>query len=487
MEYIRQTPFTTVEADKYFGEYPEDVNYRSDKSFLSTIRAIYGLACERNKWTLFLRLNECYTADEARKKSVTLLMDNINGVPEESGAVQLTGMFDDEEVDKISEDILKLDGYEEIIKVQKYFQAQLKLRCFTNKEKKRSIVVYNGMVITTALDRFLQSALLSFTPWITPTPEMIELETSLTQGKAEYLACLEKLAKKLDLRSLYIEDMLGEFESKMLNARVRNIENDNDQIRRKIESYNSAIRDYQGMIYENNIKIIGMKSKSVEDANDNAIADYFKANKALYVCNSDVSGDSEFEFIVDTTLEYYDPDQVEHALENKRSFIYRSDYGTYDSDYISTKGMAKLMRAIFCDEKLKLHVCGAYVIDIESGVFAPRGHDFSTSDAGMRCLPNPHLYYYSCLGNYERQINECVSNGDYVMAVQQCIASCKSLNFGDYVVMSRFMNMMYGHNYDANRKCIELPTGEIVTPEDALVYLENTEKEESSNGTENQD
>ena len=188
MEYIRQTPFTTAEANKYFGEYPEDVNYR-DKSFLSTIRAIYGLACERNKWTLFLRLHECYTADEARKKSVTLLIDNINGVPEESGAVQLTGMFDDEEVDKISEDILKLDGYEEIIKVQKYFQAQLKLRCFTNKEKKRSIVVYNGMVISAALDRFLQSALLSFTPWITPTPEMIEPRNVVDAGQRR-ISCM---------------------------------------------------------------------------------------------------------------------------------------------------------------------------------------------------------------------------------------------------------------------------------------------------------
>lgn len=486
MEYISQTPFTTEEANNYFGDYPDDVNFRRDRSFESTIRALYGVACERDKWPNFLRAAANYTAEDF--PNYIIADDDEHG---EGGIVRLYSMLGGYEIDKEANIILVDGRWEEIVKIQKYFQQQIKVRCFVSKNIKSTIVLYDGSVMTTALDRFLQSALLSFTPWVNPTPEMIELETSLTRGKEEYLACLDKFSKIIDIRSKYIDSCLGAFESKMLNARVKNIESNNEGILEQIMRYYSSIREHQKMIYENNIKITGMRSRANDVEDDNEIAEYFKSNKALSVCNKDVNNDSEFGFVVNTTLEYYDVDQAEAALKNKRSFIYGDDYGTYDSGYISSAGMAKLIKAIFVDEKLRLHVCGAYVIDIESGVFAPRGRDFSDSDAGMNCLPNPHLYYYSCLGNYERQINECISNGDYVMAVQQCIASCKSLNFGDYAVMSKFMDMMYGTHYGEqngqNRKCIELPTGEIVRPEDALVYLENIEKEEGSDGTENQD
>ena len=82
---------------------------------------------------------------------------------------------------------------------------------------------------------------------------------------------------------------------------------------------------------------------------------------------------------------------------------------------------------------------------------------------------------YACLGNYQRTINECLLEHDYISAIEQCVASCKSLNFGDYTVMDTFMDKMYR----GTQKCIVLPSGETVTIKKAVEWL-NTEGENES-------
>ena len=65
----------------------------------------------------------------------------------------------------------------------------------------------------------------------------------------------------------------------------------------------------------------------------------------------------------------------------------------------------------------------------------------------------------------------------YIGAVSQCVASCKSLNFGDSVVMGEFMESLYGTRTSLNNKCIELPNGSTVTPKEAIAWLKKQEEE----------
>ena len=135
--------------------------------------------------------------------------------------------------------------------------------------------------------------------------------------------------------------------------------------------------------------------------------------------------------------------------------------------------MAKLIREIFINGKLKMRMCAAYKISLNAAVFGQTNYDYGFRGEG--CLPNPHIDKYACLGNYQRTINECLLEHDYISAIEQCVASCKSLNFGDYTVMDTFMDKMYR----GTQKCIVLPSGETVTIKKAVEWL-NAEGENES-------
>lgn len=86
------------------------------------------------------------------------------------------------------------------------------------------------------------------------------------------------------------------------------------------------------------------------------------------------------------------------------------------------------------------------------------------------------------MGNYQRAINELLKNHNYIGAIEQCVASCRSLNFADSTVMQEFMRRLYGlSDYNVNIRCIELPDGRVVEPKEAIVWLKEQEGENEAN------
>ena len=110
--------------------------------------------------------------------------------------------------------------------------------------------------------------------------------------------------------------------------------------------------------------------------------------------------------------------------------------------------------AIFIDQVLKLRFCCAYRIRLGERVEGLRNYNYNESYETY--IPNPHIDRYSCLGNYERTMNERLADNDAIGAIEQCISSCKSLNFADSTVMEVFMERMCGRNGYRHNKCIEL-------------------------------
>ena len=135
--------------------------------------------------------------------------------------------------------------------------------------------------------------------------------------------------------------------------------------------------------------------------------------------------------------------------------------------------MKKLMTEIFVSEepRLRIRVCASYRFDLNGSV-APNGHRGFWRGYGDY-LPNPHINDYNCMGNYTTTINRLLRNHDYIGALEQCVASCKSLNWGDSAVMTSFMRSMWGNGN--NNRCIELPDGRIVKPNEAISWLEQQE------------
>ena len=142
----------------------------------------------------------------------------------------------------------------------------------------------------------------------------------------------------------------------------------------------------------------------------------------------------------------------------------------------------KLMYAIFIDQVLKLRFCCAYRIRLGERVEGLRNYDYNESYETY--IPNPHIDRYSCLGNYERTMNERLADNDAIGAIEQCISSCKSLNFADSTVMEVFMERMCGRNGYRHNKCIELPDGNIVDMRGAIKWMKEQEAAEQAKESE---
>lgn len=63
---------------------------------------------------------------------------------------------------------------------------------------------------------------------------------------------------------------------------------------------------------------------------------------------------------------------------------------------------------------------------------------------------------------------------DYITALEQCVASAKSLNLHDSAVIGRFMSH-FANNGGTSYKAIELPDGKIVSPKEAIKWIEEQE------------
>ena len=134
--------------------------------------------------------------------------------------------------------------------------------------------------------------------------------------------------------------------------------------------------------------------------------------------------------------------------------------------------MEKLLNAIFVDQTLKIRFCAAYYFDMNGSVTPQHSHRFGPEFQGYK--PNPHIDRYTCMGNYKPAINTALRKRDYVTALEQCVASAKSLNFHDSTVMEEFISQ-FTSNGGSSYKAIELPDGTIVSPKEAVKWIEAQE------------
>lgn len=76
-------------------------------------------------------------------------------------------------------------------------------------------------------------------------------------------------------------------------------------------------------------------------------------------------------------------------------------------------------------------------------------------------IPQPHMYYFACLGSFEGQILEAEESGDYIGLLQLACTITQNINFSDSIVLEKF----YGGIDDEfnSTPCIEDKDGNLFT------------------------
>ncbi len=454
--------------------------FEHDVSFVSTLRALVLPRMDDDEETLEFKYRTSYVSQRDIERNTpdhlmrfvtmmddasdmcgnTLYVINV-GTPDEKTETNLLSLIE-EKFQK------KFPGLTKVEKFTVFFRKIFRASCYLDAENKTSIVFCSNLDIRRY--HFLQIAVPVMLPWYFTkdkalTPEEMELIESFKEKTPEkYLGILEKVAARYDFRSMRIKSELSGFETKYLEAEASKVARSVDSIMRDVRSHESSISDLLRTYNELNIRLMGLNAKIAEGNRESEITDYFLVNKNISL---NVVNGGDITFTCRGYVEYFDEEIVRKYMENPRSILYRVDSRDM-SGKIPPDDVKMLFQALFVDEELRMKFCAMYTISVSGGVKAISGAKYTPQFGD--CTPNPHIDRYSCLGNNERAIREQLMNHNYVGAIEQCISSCKSLNFADSAVISEFMRRFYGIS-KANMKCIELPTGETVTPIKAIEWL----------------
>lgn len=482
---ITETPFTGTLPDSVFSRI-NGKNFRGDVSLIATLRAMVFPRMSQDEGITVLYSESTYTKGDIAGASHRNVIHALIGFSKSDFPLSCIGIYnccsysseDNDAVLNIVEANFQqyAEGFVKIEKVTEFFRKSFRVICFINPELKTTMLFCGGMDVRKF--HFLQVAIPVMLPWyFDPDAGVTEQEMALLQslrGKdhTKYLDALNVMAQKYDFRTLKIKNLLGDFETRFLRREIDDVTNSVDNRMGEVARYEDRISNLMRECYDLNIRLMGLNAKLAEGSSESDITDYFICNKNLSIVAVD---NSRMVFECKGYLEYYDEEIIKKYLGNKNSVVYKPD-GRDRTSVFSHDEIKMLMTALFIDQRIKMKFCAGFEFDLRGSVRALGRRRFGSdfNDA----TPNTHIDQFSCLGNNERLINKRLAESDYIGAIEQCISSCKSLNFADAPVISEFMRRIYGiSNHDVNMRCIELPDGSVVTPTDAVKWLKEQDEQ----------
>lgn len=482
-QVIRNTQLTTDAANSFFQHINGD-SFQYDVSFVSTLRALVAPRMKEGEYVYLSFYQSNYSANQLSEYSARNAVRNVCDLDDiEDGRIIIHNFCHTSQDSNYAwMELMKstlesvYPGWHRLEKVTDFFKKTFYALCFINPDKKSVVVFVDSMDIRRM--HYLQCSIFAFLPWyFDPKLGVSKIEMELIESLREktptkYEDCIAKIAEQYDFRTARIRQLLSGFETRYEVMECDKVRREIQSCIEYIDSLNNQIGDYLRAKNEYEIRLLGLEAKIANGSEESEIMDYFLHNNKLVL--ESVNNDSMV-FVVKTYLEYFDEDLAERVIRNETSYVYRPN-GRGCNNIIPAEDMRMLMTAIFLDQKLRIRFCAAYKFNMNGSVSAVSRYSFGAECRD--CTPNTHIDRFSCLGNYQRSINELLKHHDYIGAIEQCSASCKSLNFNDSPVMQEFMRRMYGisdYQGSINTRCIELPDGTVVTPVDAINWLKAQE------------
>lgn len=473
---INSTPLTSQTANTFFRNIGGE-SFHNDVTFISTLRALVASRVSEGESVFVAFRNTSYSKNTIEDNPSHAVLNAMYDPRDYGEGSIIIHSFEGNASDNLASfKIIEREfashnsGFERIVKVTEFFRKTFYSLCYVNPAERKGVIFVDHLNIRRM--HYLQCAIFAFLPWyFDPNAGVTEDEMDLIQSLREttperYMAAISKIASAYDFRGMHIRNSLKGFETIYEKHQC-------DSLRSSIQSYIRKIRDYNDQIAnvlrnknDAEIRLMGLEEKIARlEGEDSEIMEYFLCNTKL---DLEYVNGSELTFVVKDYLMYFDEDMAKTIIDNNNSYVYRH------SRSFDREDVKKLMYAIFIDQVLKLRFCCAYTIRLGERVTGMR--DYSYNESCDTYIPNPHIDRFSCLGNYERTMNERLMDNDAIGAIEQCISSCKSLNFSDSTVMEVFMDRMCSRDGYRHNKCIELPDGNIVDMKGAIEWMKEQER-----------
>lgn len=460
---------TSTVASEVFGNI-RGSEFNGDATWVATMRALLGERISEDSSVRFRYLR--------RQSSVYDLSDCEDIYLRQTGGLERNHIVllshessadANEEALKKYDEIMPTHGFVSQADLREYlYRRKISGRVFVNETDRITLIVTAG-VMNFPTYHLLQALMVRYLPWFfkddnKPTEQDKELIRALTSNySADYEAAIEKAALKFDFRSHQIRTIIGGFERNTLqvrrNALQRDCENLKYEYERAMANYNEFLRQY----LEKELMMTGIEAKIASGDTSKELVDFFIANKCLVPIEITNRG---FSFVVNTYLTNFDPTAMKKIGENRYSYLYENNpvesFATFEDRKL-------LLDNLFCrNAKMKLRMCAYFNIE-DNGIHTSTGYPFPSESNTY--MPNPHLHRHACFGNNLPHINGRLREHDYVGAVIQCIGTAGSVNLTEGASTRPMCQWLF--NEYAERPCIELSDGRVLSPVQTLEWIKS--------------
>jgi hypothetical protein len=243
------------------------------------------------------------------------------------------------------------------------------------------------------------------------------------------------------------------------------IDNYKNLVREAENRMDSLMREYNGLLKtqrETNILLMNQMQTI-----DNTKEEIYAALKTEGLVDYNIDGYNRLDFYVKAPITFYEMDILESLLDNDRLYY--------------TPKVREFFNKVFITQEYKLVVAHrfnfSFAPDASFNLPSASEDKLQTFNASI----NPHLAFFSCLGNYKPTLIKLQKEQNLLMFVHTAIASVKSINFTDGTVFRRWCEYLedkFERPYTTfmNTKCLEDAEGNLHTPYE--VFIENEIVEE---------
>lgn len=197
--------------------------------------------------------------------------------------------------------------------------------------------------------------------------------------------------------------------------------------------------------------------------------EYLKSAKNIDLLKRE---DDYIYFAITANLDQYDEDMFDSYVMSdagRRGYVFSNS----NCDEDTTRN---LLKAIFIDHRFTIKAFSIWRIGTDAKVNAISKNSIAYTDFSEQMgdsMPNPHIYYHSCVGGYRSLFEDARSRRDYTAGIMTAVRSAGSINWSDSTVISEFIPMLFKNGY----KClVDNETGKHLYTKEAIAILKKEGK-----------
>ena len=438
-------------------------NFGRDFSLLNTLRAVVYPRLQPDEKIYFgFRSFDC---------DVTLLPDR------EIGQNRLFLFTADKFTSSMPDDMDSIIAewhYRRVADMSAFVKNRLKQDVFIwqNTEKNGTIILCR--TLDYSLYHFLQAMITRYFPTMfnqsnPPSEQDFRIMKALTaDGASPYKEAIASAFSCIDFRESNIKFILDGFYRKSTDERLA--EANRSLIGIETDLSNTMQR-YRNLMKNRDDALTIIKGlENAEYGSENELIEMIIRNKEITLEGVSDDGDS-ISMLIHGYLDVFDPDDAQRYLDNDNSTLL-SMYNVANPVFEKKEDRRKLLRAIFSAEpKIKCRTVAAVSVGRHEGIertFQISGNDLSEHGA----IPNPHINTHNCFGQNFYVVADMMKEERWCDAVAIAVTCVHSINVTESASTRPFLQMLF----ETDCKCLELPSGECVSPEEALNWLNKEEE-----------